>query len=89
MKDAETKKLEEGLISEIKKLKTQLQKIDNSELRIYKTEIIRELKNELASRYLGNEGRFKESLSNDIQFQTSLSILGNDKLYKELLKIKN
>ena len=85
--DAETKKLEEGLISDIKKLKNQLQKIDNSELRIYKTEIIRELKNELASRYLGNEGRFKESLSNDIQFQTSISVLNNDKLYNSLLKI--
>ena len=85
-KDAETKKLEESLISDIKKIKLQLQKIDNSELRIYKTEIIRELKNELASRYLGNEGRFKESLSNDIQFQTALSILDNDSIYKKLLK---
>jgi carboxyl-terminal processing protease len=89
LKDAETKKLEEGLISDIKKLKLQLQKIDNSELRIYKTEIIRELKNELASRYLGNEGRFKESLSNDIQFQTSLLIMDNDKVYRKLLKIRN
>ncbi len=88
LKDAQTKKLEEGLISDIKKLKLQLQKIDNSELRIYKSEIIRELKNELASRYLGNEGRFKESLSNDIQFQTALLIIDNNSLYNKLLKNK-
>jgi carboxyl-terminal processing protease len=87
--DAESKKLETGLISDIKKIKLQLEKIDNSELRIYKSEITRELKNELASRYLGNDGRFKESLSNDVQFQTSLSILDNDNLYKKLLKISN
>ena len=54
MKDAQSKKLEEGLIADIKKVKTQLEKIDNSELRIYKNEIVRELKNELASKIYGH-----------------------------------
>jgi carboxyl-terminal processing protease len=88
MKDAESKKLEEGLIADIKKVKTQLAKIDNSELRIYKNEIVRELKNELASRYMGSEGRIKESLNNDLQFQTALKILNEPDVYKTLLKLK-
>jgi carboxyl-terminal processing protease len=88
MKDAESKKLEESLISDIKKIKIQLEKIDNSELRIYKSEIIRELKNELASRYMGNKGRIIESLNNDLQFQTALKIVNNESVYKRLLNLK-
>jgi carboxyl-terminal processing protease len=87
MKDAQSKKLEESLLADIKKVKTQLEKIDNSELRIYKNEIVRELKNELASRYMGNEGRIKESLNNDLQFQTALKIINNKPVYKKLLKL--
>jgi len=87
MKDAQSKKLEEGLIADIKKVKTQLEKIDNSELRIYKNEIVRELKNELASRYMGSEGRIKESLNNDLQFQTALKIINNKPVYKKLLNL--
>ena len=87
MTDAQSKKLEEGLIADIKKVKTQLEKIDNSELRIYKNEIVRELKNELASRYMGTEGRIQESLNNDPQFQTALKIINNKPLYKKLLNL--
>ena len=87
MKDAQSKKLEEGLIADIKKVKTQLEKIDNSELRIYKNEIIRELKNELASRYMGSEGRIQESLNNDPQFLTALKIINNNFVYKKLLNL--
>lgn len=87
MKDAQSKKLEEGLIADIKKVKSQLEKIDNSELRIYKNEIIRELKNELASRYMGSEGRIQESLNNDPQFQTALKIINNSTVYKKLLNL--
>ncbi|MDR3668392.1 MAG: hypothetical protein P4L35_16230 [Ignavibacteriaceae bacterium] len=87
LKDAQSKKLEEGLLTDIKKVKTQLEKIDNSELRIYKNEIVRELKNELASRYMGNEGRIKESLNNDLQVQTALKIINNTPVYKKLLNL--
>jgi carboxyl-terminal processing protease len=87
MNDAQSKKLEENLLADIRKVKTQLEKIDNSELRIYKNEIVRELKNELASRYMGNEGRIKESLNNDIQVQTALKIINNKPVYKNLLNL--
>lgn len=83
--DAESKKLDAAISSELQKLKQQFNQIDGSEFKIYKVEIIRELKAELASRYLGSEGRIEEALDNDPQFQAAISILSNDKNYNRLL----
>ena len=83
--DADKKKLESPIRAELKKLKEQFGQIDGSEFKIYKTEILKELKSELASRYLGTEGRVKEALDNDPQFQTALSVLSSDKEYDKLL----
>jgi carboxyl-terminal processing protease len=83
--DADKKKLESSIRAELKKLKEQFGQIDGSEYKIYKTEILKELKSELASRYLGSEGRVKEALDNDPQFQTALSVLSSDKEYNKLL----
>ncbi len=85
MADADKKKLDSSIRSELKKLKDQFSQIDGSEFKIYKTEILKELKSELASRYLGSEGRIKEALDNDPQFQAALSILSNEKKYDRLL----
>ena len=71
--------------SELKKLKDQFGQIDGSEFKIYKTEILQELKSELASRYLGSEGRVEEALDIDPQFQAALSVLSNEKKYNRLL----
>lgn len=84
--DADNKKLDQSIRSELEKLKQQFNQIDGSEFKIYKAEIIRELRAELASRYLGSEGRVEEALDNDPQFQTALSILSNVKLYDRILK---
>jgi carboxyl-terminal processing protease len=83
--DADTKQLSPSIHSELRKLKEQFNQIDGSELQIYKSEIVRELKAELASRYLGSEGRVEESLDNDPQFQAAVSILSNEKIYDTLL----
>jgi carboxyl-terminal processing protease len=83
--DAESNKLDAAIRSELQKLKQQFNQIDGSEFKIYKFEIIRELKAELASRYLGSEGRIEEALDNDPQFQAAISILSNDKNYNRLL----
>ncbi len=83
--DAVSKKLDSSIRSELKKLKEQFDQIDGSEFKIYKTEIVKELKAELASRYLGSEGRIKEALDNDPQFQTAVSVLSNSKIYNRLL----
>ncbi len=83
--DADKKKLDSSIRSELKKLKDQFGQIDGSEFKIYKSEIIKELKSELATRYLGSEGRIKEALDNDPQFQAALSVLSSDKKYNKLL----
>lgn len=86
--DADHKKLDPDIHTELEKLKKQFNEIDGSELKIYESEIMKELKAELASRYLGSDGRIKEALDNDPQFQTAVSILSNDKIYNRLLNIK-
>ncbi len=83
--DADSKKLDSSIRSELKKLKDQFGQIDGSEFKIYKTEILKELRSELASRYLGSEGRVKEALDNDPQFQAALSVLSNEREYDRLL----
>ncbi len=83
--DADNKKLDSSIRSELKKLKEQFNQIDGSEFKIYKSEIIRELKAELASRYLGSEGRIEEALDNDPQFQAALSVLADTTIYNRLL----
>ncbi len=83
--DADKNKLDSSIKEELKKLSDQFGQIDGSEFKIYKTEIIKELKAELASRYLGSEGRVKEALDNDPQFQAALSVLSSDVKYNRLL----
>ena len=83
--DADDKKMDSSIRSELIKLKEQFTQIDGSELKIYKAEIIRELNSELASRYLGSKGRINQALENDPQFQTALSVLSNEKKYDSLL----
>jgi len=57
-------------------------------LQIYKNEILREIKSELAARYIGMEGRLKEQLNSDPQVQTAIEIVNNQKNYDQLLNIK-
>lgn len=77
---------ESSLSNELKSIKDELHKLDNGEFVIYKDEIKMSLKADLASRYLGLEGRIKEVLATDVQVQTALSILENEEVYNNLLK---
>ncbi len=70
------------------KIKNEFEKLGNSETKIYKDEIINEIKLELASRYLGNSGKVQEELAHDVQFQTALKILSDTSKYDELLNLK-
>ncbi len=85
--DVEKKKNAEPLKEELRKVKDQFQNIASTELKVYETEIIREIKSELASRYLGFEGRVKELLNHDVQLSTAISILKDQSLYKKLLNM--
>jgi carboxyl-terminal processing protease len=88
MADVKTKKLESGLSAELAKIKEQFEKLDNSEMKVYKDEIIREIRGELALRYLGAGGKVEELLKYDDQFQAALKIATNDKSYSYLLSHK-
>lgn len=85
IQDIEKKKLSESLSSDLKKIKNQFKNLAMNELAYYKNEIISEIREELASRYLGSEGRIKESLNNDKQFNSALELLAAS-TYEELLK---
>jgi carboxyl-terminal processing protease len=83
--DAKKKKMNDKIISDLSSVKKQFEDFDNSEFSIYKNEIIREIKGELAARYIGPEGKVKESLLYDEQFQTAYNIISSDKEYSRLL----
>ena len=76
---------ESSLSNELKSIKDELHKLDKGEFVIYKDEIRMTLKADLASRYLGLEGRIKQLLTTDAQVQTALSILENEEVYNNLL----
>jgi carboxyl-terminal processing protease len=75
----------EEIKDELVKIKDLLKGLFEKELQIYKSEILREIRSELAARYLGVEGRIKEQLTSDLQIQTALEILGNTNTYNKLL----
>jgi len=85
IEEVESKKWDESIASDLKKIKNQFENLEMGELKSYKGEVIRELKTELASRYLGTDGRIIETLKYDNQLQTALNVIGNKSLYKRLL----
>ncbi len=87
LSDAKIKKGEKSIADGLERIKSEFEKLGNSELKIYKNEILTELKIELAERYLGNKGRIEEELSFDNQFQTALQILNEPKVYDKILNL--
>jgi len=77
----------EEIKDDLFKIKEALKGLYEKELQIYKDEILREIRSELAARYLGVEGRIKEQLTSDFQVQTALEILGNTNTYNKLLNV--
>ena len=69
------------------KIKNELAGLFHKELQIYKHEILMETKSELASRYLGIEGRIQEQMNFDEQVQAALGIISNADVYNKLLNI--
>jgi carboxyl-terminal processing protease len=77
----------EEIKDELLKIKGELKGLFEKEMQIYKSEILREIKSELAARYLGLEGRIEEQLSSDLQVQTAIEILSNKNTYNKLLNV--
>ena len=69
-------------------IKKVLDKSSASGVDDYRKEILEEVKIELASRYNNSEGRIRESLKYDRQFQAAYNLLTNENLYLKLLSGK-
>jgi carboxyl-terminal processing protease len=77
----------EEIRDELLKIKGELGGLFEKEIQIYKDEILREIRSELAARYLGLEGRIEEQLASDLQIQIALDILSNKNTYNKLLNV--
>ncbi|MBK7103900.1 MAG: S41 family peptidase [Ignavibacteriae bacterium] len=78
-----------NLIEEVSKLNLKFSDIKKKELNKYKSDIISEIKQELAARKDGRKGRITESLKYDNQFASAFEILNKNKVYNFLLNSKN
>ena len=75
------------LTEELSNLKSKISALKKDDFDFHKEEIIRQLKSEFAVRYLGSEGRIKEQLKTDLQFQTAINIIESSSVYDNLLNI--
>jgi len=78
---------DEKLKIELEHIKTELADLYKSEMKIFRAEILREIRSELAARYIGAEGRIKEQLNFDVQVQAALDIVNNPEIYNRLLNV--
>jgi hypothetical protein len=54
----------------------------------YRQEILEEAKIELAARFTGSDGRIRETLKYDLQFQCAYRLLKQDEVYNKILSGK-
>lgn len=78
----------EKINSTVKKLKEQILDMFDEEYEKHKTDILGELRAELAHRFLGSDFGIKERLKYDKQFTTALKLFDDQKVYKKLLRSK-
>ncbi|HVO75236.1 MAG TPA: S41 family peptidase, partial [Ignavibacteriaceae bacterium] len=72
IQEVKDKRLGDNIVNDLKKIRNQFEIKGNGELKLFKDELIKEIKFELASRYLGTEARIMEALKYDDQFQAAL-----------------
>lgn len=78
---------DEKLRIELEHIKTELADLYKNEMKIFRAEILREIRSELAARYIGTEGRIKEQLNFDVQVQAALDIINKPEIYNRLLNV--
>jgi len=76
------------ITDELTQLKTKITNMKKYDCELYGDEILREIKEELALRYLGMEGRIKQRLETDSQIQTALDIVNDPVVYEKLLNVR-
>ena len=75
------------LTGDLSILKTKIINMKKYDFDLYGDEILGEIKEELALRYLGMEGRIKQRLETDLQVQTALDVINNPAVYEKLLNV--
>ncbi len=78
--------LDQQFLDQLEKAKKEIGANHSNEIQKYKDEIITRIREELAARIDGREGRIRESLKYDSQFSTAIGVLKNKKIYNKFLK---
>ncbi len=86
--DAKKKNLNGNVVADLEKAKSHFEGNIGLEFKSFKAEILKEIKGELASRYVGLEGKIEELLKFDEQFKAAFNVISNDKVYNTLLNNK-
>lgn len=84
---AETESYLESLRNDIDILMKKSESLKIVELKKYKKDIVANIREEIAARISGKDGRISESLKNDKQYDLALSVLDQNKLYTTLLAL--
>ncbi len=88
-KIAKKEEMPKDVLSIIDSLESKYKSEKMTELKKYKQEILCKIKEELAARISGREGRVLQSLKKDKQFSVALDVLNNTDLYNKLLGVNN
>jgi len=86
---AKDEEMNEEIIKLISQLDNEYESEKTTELKKFKSEIVCEIKQELAARIDGREGRILQSLKHDKQFDVALLVLKNNRLYNKLIGVSN
>ena len=78
--------LDQKFLEELDKTKNKIDANHTTEIEKYKNDILFLIREELAARVEGRQGRIKESLKMDNQFAVAVNILSNKKLYNKFVK---
>jgi len=78
--------LDQKFLEELDRTKNQIDANHSNEIEKYKNDILFLIREELAARIDGRQGRIKESLKMDNQFAAAVNILSNKKLYYKFVK---
>ncbi|MFA5804453.1 MAG: S41 family peptidase [Melioribacteraceae bacterium] len=84
---ASEENLDQKFIEQLDRTKNQIDANHSNEIEKYKNDILFLIREELAARIDGRQGRIKESLKMDNQFAAAVNILNNKKLYDKLVKL--
>ena len=79
--------LDQKFIEQLDRTKNRIDANHSNEIEKYKNDILFLIREELAARIDGRQGRIKESLKMDNQFAAAVNILNNKKLYDKLVKL--